>query len=103
MTKAPSPTEKSKKATWQHKKLHQNVDYTAIAERLSTKYQNTFGVVISQLCDTVMFQICYGIFWEWDWLFNVTYNDISVIYVTAHISYGRRTEEVKPIVGLTTQ
>ena len=26
--------------------------------------------------------------WEWDWLFNVTCNDISVIYVTAHRCAG---------------
>ena len=26
--------------------------------------------------------------WEWDWLLNVTCNDISVIYVTAHLWAG---------------
>ena len=36
MTKAPTPTEKSKKATWQHKNATKNFDYTTIAYRLRT-------------------------------------------------------------------
>ena len=39
---------------------------------------------------------------EWDWLFNVTWNDISVIYVTAHRCAGGIEEEVGPAVGLRT-
>ena len=38
---------------------------------------------------------------EWIWLFNVTFNDISVIYVTAQMS-RRIEEEVEPKVGLPT-
>ena len=34
MTKAPTPTEKSKKAKWQHKNATKNFDYTTIADRL---------------------------------------------------------------------
>ena len=36
MTKAPTPTEKSKKATWQHKNVTKNFDYTTIADRLKS-------------------------------------------------------------------
>ena len=34
MTKAPALTEKIQKATWEHKKRHQNFDYTTIADLL---------------------------------------------------------------------
>ena len=37
---------------------------------------------------------------EWNWLFNVTCNDISVIYVIAHTC---RCIEVEPTVGLPIQ
>ena len=36
MTKAPTPTEKSKKAMWQHKNATKNFDYKTIADRLRT-------------------------------------------------------------------
>ena len=36
MTKAPTPTEKSKKATGQHKNATKHFDYTRISDRLST-------------------------------------------------------------------
>ena len=36
MTKAPTPSKKSKKATWQHKNATKNFDYTTIADRLGT-------------------------------------------------------------------
>ena len=36
ITKAPTPTEKSKKATRQHKNATKNFDYTTIADRLRT-------------------------------------------------------------------
>ena len=35
-TKAPTPTAKIQKATWQHKNATKNFDYTTIAERLRT-------------------------------------------------------------------
>ena len=36
VTKTPTPTEQSKKATWQHKNATKNFDYTTIADRLRT-------------------------------------------------------------------
>ena len=36
MTKAPTPTEKLKKATWQHKNATKNFDYRTIADRPKT-------------------------------------------------------------------
>ena len=36
MTKAPTPTGKFKKATWQHKNATKNFDYTTIADRRRT-------------------------------------------------------------------
>ena len=39
---------------------------------------------------------------EVNWLFNVTINDISVTYVTAHSMYRRTEEEIGPTVGLPT-
>ena len=36
----------------------------------------------------------------WDWWFNVTCNDISVIYLTAHLNVRRTEEEVVPTVAL---
>ena len=36
MTKAPTPHRNIQKTTWQHKKLHQNFDYTTIADQLRT-------------------------------------------------------------------
>ena len=35
MTKAPTPTENSKKATWQYENTTKNIDYTTIADRLT--------------------------------------------------------------------
>ena len=39
---------------------------------------------------------------ELNWLFNVTINDISVIYVRAHRCAGGLKKEVGPTVGLRT-
>ena len=36
MTKAPIPTEKYKKTTWQHKNATKNFDYTMVTDRLRT-------------------------------------------------------------------
>ena len=36
VTKTPTPTEQSKKATWQHKNATKNFDDTTIADRLRT-------------------------------------------------------------------
>ena len=36
---------------------------------------------------------------EWDWLINVTCNDISVIYETAHICAGRLKKKLDPWSG----
>ena len=49
LTKAPKPTDKSKKTTRQHKNAIKNFDYTTIADRLRTVSwgydNNTTGVV----------------------------------------------------------
>ena len=39
---------------------------------------------------------------EVNWLFNVTINDISVIYVTANRCAGGLEDKVEPTVGLPT-
>ena len=43
MTKAPTPTEKSKGATLLYKDVTKNLDYTAIADRLRTVSWSNYG------------------------------------------------------------
>ena len=64
------------------------------------RYMNILYILIFFAMNTTY--LCTSEFKEWsfDWSFNVTFNDISVIYVTAHRCAGGLKKKLEPTVGL---
>ena len=69
---------------------------------MSLNGSHIFKVTVHTWTVQTILSSCY-LWWliDWlNWLLNVTINDISVIYVTAHRCAGGTEEEVVPTVGL---